>query len=162
MAVTIGVFENEDDVLEAVRLLREAGLDRDDLRIVVNNSEGAPILSSQSDIPIDEVQAIQTTRDGARLGTDVLPVGGVPLAAGFTTGSAGLNVAPSGGVLIGALNEDGYGTVEVLRDIGIPGDAADRCSTEVESGRYLLVAETEADGSAESMLRHAGAAKVVH
>jgi 3-hydroxyisobutyrate dehydrogenase-like beta-hydroxyacid dehydrogenase len=42
MTVNIGIFQKQEDVVEAIRLLREAGLDHDDIRVIVKNAENAP------------------------------------------------------------------------------------------------------------------------
>jgi hypothetical protein len=159
MAVAIGIFDKEEEVLEAIRLLREAGVDKEEIRLVVGNREGAPILASSGDVQIEELYEIQEAR--AHNGDDqVLPPGVTPIATGYTLGSTANGFAPAGVLMVRSGWDDGPGSEEILRDIGIPNQETERCGKAVESGRFLLVADAESEINARTLLSHAGAAEV--
>lgn len=157
MTVTIGIYEKEENVLEGIRLLREAGVDKGEIRIVVNNIEGAPILTSVADVPVEEIYAIQKARaedEGPLLGS-------VPYPTGFPVGNASTTTGPVGIILPRIDSDNGPSSMEVLSDIGIPSDSADRCGRAVEAGNYLLITESDSQTNVQSLLRHAGASDVV-
>jgi hypothetical protein len=159
MAVTIGIFDKEEEVTEAVRLLREAGVDKDEVRVVVGNREGAPILASSGDVHIEELYEIQETRVGD--GDDQsLPLGAATSAAGYTVGSTANGFAPAGVIMARFGWDDGLRSEDVLQDIGISDQAAVKCSKAVESGRFLLVADSDSEINVKTLLSHAGAADV--
>ncbi len=160
MALTIGIFEKEEEVLRAIRLLREAGADQDEIRVVVGNSENAPILASRTDIRLEEIYAIQEAR---KRGEDAdLPLGVAPIATGYPVGNTTIGTGPAGVVLAGIDSGDDSGSEEVLQAIGIPGKAAEQCGKAVESGHYLLIADVDSEINTRSLLSHAGAANVVN
>ena len=64
MTVIIGIYDKEEAVLDGVRALMEAGADRGELRVVVNNTASAPLITSREDIQLDVLYAIQFTRRG--------------------------------------------------------------------------------------------------
>jgi hypothetical protein len=159
MEVTVGIFEKEVDVLEGIRLLREAGVDQGEIRIVVNNREGVPILTSNVDVPIDELYAIQEARRDGDEGD--LYLGAVPFAMGYPVGNTVTNTGAIGAVVAG-FDSDGPSIEEVLNDIGISGIAAELCEKAVETGRYLLVADSDLDINVQSLLHLAGAVNIVN
>jgi hypothetical protein len=166
MSVNIGIFDKEADVVEAIRLLREAGMDHDEMRVIVKNAETASLIASATDVPVEELAGVQgaETDDGL---PDAGFAGRLPVLiaapgnnqVGGTT-SYGSGVAAAAG-LFGLDGEDGHND-RWLRDIGIPGHASERCGEEVDAGRILLFAETDEDTNTDSILRHAGAADVLH
>jgi hypothetical protein len=162
MKVTIGIFNKEEGVLDAIKRFQANDWNEYNLRIVVKNKESAPILTSQSDVPVEEVYEIREAQEPL-IERSVPPVGAVPLAAGgYTAGSIGASGSPAGFVPIVNDPEEYQSTNDVLHDIGIPADHAKACGDAVEIGRYLLVIETESEAEAETLLRQAGATNVVY
>ncbi|MBO9599313.1 MAG: general stress protein [Cohnella sp.] len=155
MTENIAIFDNEQRVLDAIRLLREAGAEQDDIRVIVNNREGAPRLSSEGDIRLEELYELQLIRmdDG---GGGQLVVPGFQPGGMSQYGSARLEVA-----LVGDPDRNEPSSEELLRDIGIPGDAVSRCAKAIENGRYVVVTDTEVGINAEALLSRAGATEVV-
>lgn len=155
MAENIAIFDNEQGVLDAIRMLREAGAEQDDIRVIVSNLEGAPRLSSEGDIRIEELYELQPMRaedgGGGRLVAPVFLPGGMTNAAIGWVGAA----------LIGDADGAEPGSAELLREIGIPDAAASRCAKAIENGRYVVVADTEAGINAAALLSGAGAADVI-
>ncbi len=155
MAVSIGIFEKEEEVLEAIRLLREAGADRDEIRVVVNNREGAPLLASDGNVNMEELYRIQSAR---KYEEDLdIPIGAAPIATGYPVGNTSVNSGPAGVILAGFGSDDGPNSKGVLQDIGIPSQSAELCGKAIENGRFVLVADTDSEISSQSLLKHAGA-----
>ncbi|NIK78974.1 hypothetical protein FHS15_004120 [Paenibacillus castaneae] len=159
MTVTIGIFQNEEKVLEAIKLFQAVHA-HNSLRIVVKNQESAPILTAQTDIPVEEMYEILDAQGrGGVIG--VAPIG----AGGYSaTGATGAGPAP-GGIIVGGLKrDDERATKGVMRDIGIPGDYAKECGEAVEAGRYLLITESEenTEVEAEALFIQAGASDIFH
>lgn len=168
MTVKIGVFNREEAVLEAVRIIRESGAEREELRIVVDNKENAPLLAANSEVPVEEIHGILADRrrygDGSDVVIPVAPVGtttGFPGGIGAVPGGA---PGPIAAVPIFAADGRGPDREQVMQEIGIPDGAAEACSEAVEAGNYLLVAEfaEESELDAELLLHNAGAARVLH
>ncbi|BBI35305.1 general stress protein [Cohnella abietis] len=162
MTVTIGIFDKEDEVLQAVRLLREAGVEQEEIRVVVNNREGAPLLAADGEVAIEELYEIQAIRSHDENG-DVLPFGTAPMATGgFPVGSMSMNSnsGTAGVVFYGSNSDEEASSSGVLHAIGIPENAAKQCGQAVESGQYLLVAKTDPELDAQDCLRQAGASDV--
>ncbi|QJD84359.1 general stress protein [Cohnella herbarum] len=156
MTVTIGIFEQEEKVLEAIRFLRNAGVDANGIRVIVSNREGAPLLASNGEVNLEELYEIQETRgDEEEVG---LPLAAAPLAGGFPVGmGTSLGANPAGVIIAGYDSETGSGSEKTLREIGIPDDAAESCRRAVESGSYVLMAEASSEISLSALLSDAGA-----
>lgn len=156
MSVSIGIFEQEDKVLEAIRLLRNAGVETNEIRVIVSNREGAPLLASTGEVNLEELYEIEEARDDEE---DVgLPLAAAPLAGGFPVGmgtSFGAN--PAGVIITGYDSAAGSGTEKTLREIGIPDHAAESCRRAVESGSYVLMADASSELNLSTLLSDAGA-----
>lgn len=183
MGVTIGIFESEQRVLDAVELLRANGAHRDDVRVIVKSEENVPLLSASDAIQVESITGIQEARDrtyGDRDGDGswgdegVLPLPAAGLLAtpqvsgtgGYVGGivPAGLAAAGLAGRGGGLLDLDGDGphTDDVLSDLGLPEGNADRLAEEVNGGRYLVVVGERPDDQAGSLMSQAGAVEVIH
>lgn len=158
MAENIAIYDKEANVLEAIRLLREAGAEEDDIRVIVNNREGVPLLSSHHDVRIEELYEVQLTRgDESDKDTLVTAAHNPP----FPIGASATGPGPVGVVFAGGFGYDEPGSEELLREMGIPANAAGRCAEAVENGRCVVVADTEAGINASALLRQAGARDVI-
>jgi hypothetical protein len=155
VSVNIGIFEQEDKVLDAIRLLRESGAEPNEIRVIVGNREGAPLLASNGEVNLEELYEIEEAGEDVEDGG--LPLTAAPLAAGYPVGSASFGTGPAGAVF--AVNDfsEGSGSEKALREIGIPDHAAERCRKAVESGRYVLVADVSSEVSLTSLFSDAGA-----
>lgn len=160
MTVNIGIYQKEEDVLEGVRLLREAGVDQGGIRIVVGNTENTPLITSNADVPIEELDAIQETRKESDQG--IVPLGAVPLATGYPIGNTSIISGPAGVAFAGINANEGISNKELLKEIGISSTVAEECGKAVDSGSFLLLADTDSDINIESLLRDAGASNVIH
>lgn len=160
MTVNIGIFDNEKAVLEGVRLLRDAGVDQSEMRIVVDNLENTPLITSNADVPIEELSSI---RDNSRESEGGAVLGVMPVTSSYPIGNAANNAGPGGGIIYTGLdNDDGPRHEELLNDIGIPSSAAEKCGEAIEAGAYLLVTDAGETIRTEAIMRNAGARNVVH
>lgn len=164
MTMTIGIFHTEEKALEAIKLLRTVNGDDSGLRFVVKNQESAPILASQSDIPVEEVYEIRKAQERSGI-SGVAPIGvATPFAStGISeTGVAGVGNG-AGGIVVGGLQlEDESDHKKVMLNIGIPDSFAKECGEAVEAGRFLLITESDAENeaTAEALLIQAGATDI--
>jgi hypothetical protein len=159
MTVTIGIFESEETILEAAKQVKEQGYEAESVRIAVKNAEAAPILSAQSDIPVEELHGIYESRE--RYGE--APRGGIVAAPLSTTGSyTGIGTFGQGAVVGDLTGKDSPDMQAVLRDIGIPDKHAEECERALESGQLLLIAEGELSASTNDMIYRAGALAIIH
>ncbi|MDQ8734931.1 hypothetical protein [Paenibacillus sp. LHD-38] len=163
MTVTIGIFEKEESVLEAIKMFQAAGTDKQSLQIVVKNKEAAPLLAGQTDIPVDEVYDIREAqeRGGDRI---VSPIGAAPLVSdGYVAGGAGVVGGNPTGIVTGTGDLDhNTRTKNVLLDIGIQGKHAETAVDSIEQGRFLLAADTDDKEETKRLLIQAGAFDVIY
>ncbi|WP_372631638.1 hypothetical protein [Cohnella sp.] len=154
MTVNVGIFGQEDRVLEGIRMLREAGAESADVRVVVGNRENAPLLASSPDVNLEELYEIQATR---RRDYDEEWVAGVAPLSAYPAGNLTVgNAAP--GVVVAASDVGGNdGTEDVLAAIGIPERYCGSCAEAIDSGGYLLVVDGSREIGARRILNQAGA-----
>jgi len=157
--IVVGIFDQESEVLEAMRSLREAGAAPEEIRVVVGNREGAPILASSPHVNLEELYDIQESRRREDDGDSFIE--GAPIAFAYSSGNTNMgNGMPSAIAAGNFFFEDEAGSEELLKDIGIPGRCTDLCAKAVENGQYLLVADTVSEIDAQSMMAKAGAIHV--
>ncbi|TVX95495.1 general stress protein [Cohnella terricola] len=157
--VVVGIFDQESEVLEAMRSLREAGAAQEEIRVVVGNREGARILASSPQVNLEELYEIQETRQ--REEDNNFFVGSAPVAFAFSPGNTTMGNGMPGAIVAGnVFFGDGAGSEKLLKDIGIPAGCTDLCAKAVENGQYLLVADTVSEIDVQSMLAKAGAIHV--
>jgi hypothetical protein len=142
--------------LEAIRQLREAGADINGIRIAVKNREGAPLIAEDGNIRLEALDELKEVRGNDRVKDDDARVlASAPL--GFPVGNM-TAAGPNSVVLVsGYGSEDELGSEEALHNIGVPGEAAERCAQAIRSGHFVLLAETDIEGNVASMLNQAGA-----
>jgi hypothetical protein len=163
MTVTIGIFEKEESVLEAIKRFQAVRTDKQNLQIVVKNKEAAPLLSGQTDIPVDEIYDIREAqeRGGDRF---VSPIGAAPLVSGgYVAGGSGVvGASPTGFVAGTADLENDTRNENVLQDIGIQGRHAKTSGDAIEKGYFLLAADTDDEEVSKRLLIQSGALDVIY
>ncbi len=159
MTVTIGIFENEEAILAAAKQVRDQGQEAESVRIAVKNAEAAPIVSAQTEFPVEELHAICESREQFGGGAG----GGIVAAPLSTSGSyAGTGVYGQGAVVGDISGKTGPNVQAVLRDIGIPDKHTEECERALEGGRILLIAEGELSPVTNEMIHRAGALAIIH
>jgi hypothetical protein len=159
MSATVGIFEREDDVKDAVRLLREAGMEHTDLRVVLKNAESALLLERESEVPVEELEGLEAAYSADPGWFPFIPVASGTVGNSFSGGGVGPGVYLPGMSLLGL--EDKEGSEDALKAIGVSDQAAERCSTAVGEGKILLIAFSDTDSFSEALLRQAGASEVL-
>ncbi|GIO11280.1 hypothetical protein J19TS2_08350 [Cohnella xylanilytica] len=169
MAWTMGIFEREQQVLDAARRLREAGLGDSRLRVIVKNEESAPLLSSQDAVPVEGIAGVRETRERQEReghewdgdGEAVVPaVAYLGTLQGF--GTAG-NTAPVAAYALSNVGDDDLEAANVLRGMGVPDSAADACADALRGGKFVLTAEEDGEAAqAGELMRATGAVDVLH
>ncbi|MFB9277697.1 hypothetical protein [Cohnella cellulosilytica] len=155
MTAIVGIFRQEDQVMEGIRQLREAGAESADIRVVVGNRESAPLLGSSSDVNLEELREIQATR--RREHGDEWVAGVAPLSAYPAANMAAGNTGP--GVIVAADDDGSNDTGAVLAAIGIPDRFCERCADAIDNGHYLLVVDDGREIGAQRILNRAGASE---
>jgi|GEM_PF-3222865 len=161
MTMSIGVFERQEDVLEAIRELKGSGLEHKNIRVVVKDVESAPLIAANADVPIEDVKDIEDS--GYRKDASaVAPIAG--LAGGPATLSDGAYTGIPGGVYFTAfgIGDERLDREKLLQEVGIPNAIAKQCEEKIDAGCYLLLAETGEDALTRTVIREAGATEVWH
>lgn len=166
MALTVGIFERERQVLDGARRLLDAGRGIGGMRALVRNEEGAPLLSSQSELPVEGIALLRETGEREARGDWDYEPGErfVPSAAVLVSlqgaGTPG-QVAPVAAMGLAGMG-GGLRTEAYLDELGFPSGLSSVCAEELNAGRFLLLAETaDGDEEAASLLRAAGALDVL-
>lgn len=160
--MAIGIFENEQKVLEAVDRLRALGWDRQSLRVIVRNEDNVPLLVGRPDVPLEGVAGILEAREH---GDGADGRGQLPFVAIHGTGSGQWTALPflvysdENAALPG--RNEAEGTAEVLMEMGLPAPSVRECREALLQGKCVLVAEAASPEAAGRALREAGAERVL-
>ncbi len=139
MKTLIGIYENHDLAMEAVRELKEEGYPVDKLSII-GRSETEEIDEKLNALPIDPIKPLGLGA-GVAIGTTVGVLTGIGMFAipglGFLFG-AGALVGAIAGLDFGLI---GGGLATVLTTIGVKDDAGKEYETYLNDGKYLVIAQ---------------------
>jgi|UPI0003691ED0 hypothetical protein len=167
MATTIGIFEREGQVLDAVERIRSSAGTAKSLRIIVKNGENAPLLAGHAEAPVEEVAGVQGTltrsddMDAGFAGEDAGIAAAAwvaPLQGGGSSGNA--SALPVLGLL--RWNRDDADIGGTLKQMGIPPHAVRSCAEAVDEGKFVLVAEGGSIERNDALFRQAGAVDVLY
>lgn len=165
MSRAIGIFNVQEQAIEAVQSLESRGFGQEQLKVIAKDREHAARIESETDVHADELQEIADnggTGRGTRIGLFGLAgfagLGGLGGAGNVgtagSTGNAGMPAAGAAGALaLGSLRGDDLldpdggngGLTDALRSLGLSDSEADVCSEAVERGSLVVVADTEAN-----------------
>lgn len=134
----IGVYENEQQVGEAVQELKEKGYTTEEISVIAKNTKKLPE-TAQEIKPSTKDGAIAGAATGGAIGlagviaglsTVLIPGFGALLAAGpiLTT---------IGGAVVGA-NSGAGGLKHALLEMGVADEEAERYATDAEDGKILV------------------------
>lgn len=164
MKVTIGFFKREEGVLDAAQAFQATSTSTGSLRIIVKSKEAAPLLSSQSNTPVEEVYEIRQTQERGNE-NNVPAFAAAPISTGaYSAGGLGVGTNP-GGVIVNAndpVPDDRQRTQDVLHAIGIPGRFVEECGDAIERGYFLVVNQDGSGAEAEKLLLRSGAFNIIH
>lgn len=135
----IGVYENEQQVVEVVEDLKKKGYTTEEISVIAKNIEELPEVA-------EEIQS--STTDGAIAGA---ATGGAIGLAGVIAGlstilipgfgavlAAGPILTTIGGAVIGA-NSGAGGFKHALMETGVTDEEAERYAKDVENGKMLVI-----------------------
>jgi len=144
MNSTIGVYENHDKALDAVRKLKDSGFPVKQISIIGKTETEVMDNDMHVVMPKDPIN-VKGVGAGTAIGATLGVLTGVGLFAipglGFLFG-AGALVGAIAGVDFGLI---GGGIASVLATLGVHDDNVKKYHTDLEAGRYLVVAHGNAD-----------------
>lgn len=174
-----GVFRTEQQVIDALAQLEQAGFTTGEIKVLAKGMEHSRRIEAESHMHVDELieltagaNPLQYSDDGA--GSSAAGISKVPLLV--RNGFPGFIAQPSMGIQYGApfvLSEDE--PVDILLALGLDQAGAELCSAELESGSLIIVVESDESkslfdeeggpdlsrlGIAEAVFRSCGAARI--
>ncbi|WP_262176471.1 general stress protein [Saccharococcus sp. Marseille-Q5394] len=134
----IGIYENEQQVVEVVEDLLKKGYTTDEISVIAKNTKELPEIAEEVKPSIKDGAIAGAATGGAiglagviaGLSTILIPGFGAVLAAGPI-------ITTIGGAVIGA-NSGAGGFKHALMEMGITDDEAERYSKDVEDGKILV------------------------
>lgn len=134
----IGIYENEQQVVEVVEDLLKKGYTTDDISVIAKNTNELPDIAREVKPSIKDGAIAGAATGGAiglagviaGLSTILIPGFGAVLAAGPI-------ITTIGGAIIGA-NSGAGGFKHALMEMGITDDEAEHYSKDVEDGKILV------------------------
>lgn len=162
MTWTIGIFEREQQVLDAARELRALAGESRSLIAVVDNEENVPLLSSQDEIPLEGVAGLQAAADESNGAFWPDEDREIPAVAYLNSvQGAGVNGQAAAFAAYALSESDEVSTTEGLVRLGLSSSAARTCAPSVEEGKLLLLADVASLEEAARLMRSFGASDVV-
>ena len=183
MAKKIGIFESQQQVIDAVTQLENAGFKPGDMKILAKDSEHSRRIEAETDVHADEMRDLEETRNDVRTHTDTLGatyssgLGTAPAASSFGfTSSGGGTVSGAAFPFAASYAFIGNEHERVFRSMGFDHKESELLCREVERGAYALVTETtesksllDKDGGpdlstlgiAEAVFRNCNASRIV-
>lgn len=184
MAKKIGIFDNEQQVIQAVGELEQAGFVAGEMKILAKDSEHSRRIERETDAHVDEMRELEETESHAD-GTGTIGLAssagyGFPIAAGTYAayGTPGYNgMGANGGFAFAALFAFlGDDHDESFRSLGLDTKETELCSEALRNGSIALIVETSESkslldkdggpdlsklGIAEAAFRRSGASRIV-
>ncbi|WP_164545490.1 general stress protein [Paenibacillus albus] len=174
MTYRVGIFNTENEAIEAVNALERAGFTRQELRVITKDRDHSRRIESETDVHADEMTDLMLTRAAAddRTNNDLGVAAPVPVS-GLNMGVFGGVAFPNNGILAGAAAYDSDSTIEsALIDIGLDEGDAGACRDAIARGAILVAAnmgdnqladgpDLSVGGTAEAVFRDNGAARIL-
>jgi|GEM_PF-689886 len=183
MSRKIGIFNVQEQAIEAVQALESQGFGPDDLKVIAKDREHAERIESETDVHADELLDLADNGDhegrGLLRGTRIPLLGLAGLgtlggSAGFAgagagyAGGAGAGAGPALGaglLAAGAIDGvpddgDNRGMRSALRSLGMNDEEVDVVGDAIRDGRLVVVAETDEEADGESTASSADGGKL--
>lgn len=182
MAKKIGIFENQQGVIDAVQELEKAGFTPGEMKILAKDAEHSRRIEAETDTHADEIRELEQANESHNgmggIGFATTYGFGVPAVAGGF-GLSGYGGAPFGGPSYALaapylfLNHQHESTFNAL---GLDTKETKLCSQAVDQGALALIVETDESkslldkdggpdlsklGIAEAVFRRCGASRIV-
>ena len=172
MAYKLGIFRQEQQVINAIQELEKEGFTKHELQVFAKDREHSRRVEAETNVHADELNELSDTRDHIEGDIAVVPAGvisgGSPVA-GYAGGAFAGNGA---GVLAGGVWGDDSAIEESLRSLGLEDDAAKQCRDAIAEGWLVVTAHTGDErsdggpdlglaGTAEAVFRRTGAERIL-
>ncbi|QHT59554.1 hypothetical protein GXP70_06035 [Paenibacillus lycopersici] len=177
MSYKVAIFETENDAIQAVQALEQAGFTKTELTVVAKDKEHSRRIESETNVHADELQDLSDARASVdqhglgdpRIIAPMYASQGMGMSGTFTGGFA---YPGTSFVMAGAFLDDDSGVNSMLSDLGVPGEDVDECRHALADGAIIVAAETGSDGTnggpdltrggaAEAAFRSCGAARIL-
>lgn len=184
MAIKLGVFETEQQVIRAIDTLEQEGFTRNELKVLVKDGEHSRRIEAETDVHADELRELVETREGVDVSNaadGILLAGSMTQSPGglYAAGAAGMmgSGAPYGGMnlLAGRLGiNENSNMEEALIALGLKGNQASQCRDAIAGGGYVVGVDMgestgignggpdlTRNGIVEAVYRHCGAVRIL-
>lgn len=173
MQQVIGIFDTQEQAIEAIDGLERAGFRRTDVKVLAKDYESSRRIERETDVHVDELNDLVDTREDSGEGPLNSFPGGYIGGAGVSpaVGATGLSTYNASTIFpAGAFAWTAYPAgrefTSALHALGVGDEAAALCTEALNEGRFVVAAELgqSAAGSrsdAEKVLRACGASAVV-
>lgn len=181
MARKIGIFQTQQQAIEAIAQLEQAGFVKGELQVLAKDSEHSRRIEAESDIHVDEIRELEEAdynRGAERLDlAAVAGSGSTGVAAAYGIAGYGTAPAAAGGYLYGMSLLSGEDEHErVLQSFGFDDEETHACSQALSSGSVIVIVDTDETkslldkdggpdlsrlGAAEAVFRSCGASEIV-
>ncbi|MFF2483367.1 hypothetical protein [Paenibacillus sp. NPDC058071] len=169
MAKKIGSFATEQQVIDAVAALQQAGFETGELKIIAKDAEHSRRIERESGMHVDETRELSETLEHIDSDGDtwVPPV----VFAGGLMSTAGWNAVPFG--IVSSSVDDGV--LGALDALGLDTQESHLCGEVIRAGQTVVVVETDESkslldkdggpdlsrlGVAEGIFRECGASRI--
>ncbi|KQO09544.1 general stress protein [Paenibacillus sp. Leaf72] len=144
MAKKLGIFKTEQEVIDTVAALEQAGFVPGELQIIAKDSEHSRRIEAETDIHADEVMELARTNGsrGMNEGTTIAAAAVMPTTG--MTGAGGWSAVPmtTDGLLATNFISDDDGINHALRALGLD-KAEDESREAIRAGSIIVVVETD-------------------
>jgi len=173
MQQVIGVFDTQEQAIEAVEGLEREGFRRESLKVLAKDYESSRRIERETDVHVDELNDLVDTREDSGEGPLNSFPGGFIGGAGVSPviGATGLSTYNASTIFpAGAFAWTAYpGGRELdgaLHALGIRGEAAAMCTEALNEGRFVIAAEVGQEAgdyrsAVEQAMRVYGAKEIV-
>ncbi|MFC4100833.1 general stress protein [Paenibacillus xanthanilyticus] len=178
MAYKLGIFNTQQQVIEAIQALEAEGIASSAVRVIAKDHEHTNRVESETNVHADEVNDVTETRHQVEDNNGVIGFAGLAAAGSVGTGynmgtPSAVGIAPYyGAAVLGGFGDGDSDMIESLRALGISGGDAKTCRDAIAEGAIVVAAETgdaasgegpdlTPAGAAEAAFRRAGARTIL-
>ncbi|MCQ6562699.1 general stress protein [Paenibacillus mendelii] len=175
MAYKLGIFRQEQQVINAVQELEKEGFTKHELQVFAKDREHSRRVEAETDVHADELNELTDTRDYIEEGDIAVVPAGVMSGGSPVAGYGGTAFGGNGaGAIVGGVWGDDSAIEESLRTLGLDDDAAKQCRDAIAEGWLVVTAHTgdgneRSDGgqdlglagTAEAVFRRTGAERIL-
>ncbi|WP_171056455.1 general stress protein [Paenibacillus sinopodophylli] len=181
MARKIGVFQTEQQAIDVISQLEQAGFVQGELKVLAKDSEHSRRIESESDVHVDELRELEAASDdeGDAVFGMTAATGYAGAGANAVMGMTGYGIAPytvGGNAFAAAVwfGHDEHGST--LHALGLDNEETQICSQALQQGSIVVIVETDEtksmldkdggpdlsrQGAAEAAFRSCGASLIV-